>query len=128
MKLSTQEVNFGDCNVGSTKALSVQIHNLSDLPALITPYVTSTILSIKDQAERISIPARQTHSLDLDLVPLKINHKYRKQIRVDNLLNKENSQLLEVRAKIMDRHHVLFHSVYYKLQTPSSSNFLTFDW
>ncbi|XP_024373820.1 uncharacterized protein [Physcomitrium patens] len=127
VKLSTQELNFGDCNVGSTKASSVQIHNLSDLPALITPYVTSTILSIKSQAERVSIPARQTHSLDIDLVPLKINHKYRKQIRVDNLLNKENNQVLEVRAKIMDRHHVLFHSVYYKLQTPSLSNFITFD-
>ncbi|KAG0580510.1 hypothetical protein KC19_4G178800 [Ceratodon purpureus] len=127
VKLSTLELNFGDCNVGSTKASSVQIHNLSDLPALITPYVTSTILSIKSQAERVSIPARQTHSLDIDLVPLKINHKYRKQIRVDNLLNKENNQVLEVRAKIMDRHHVLFHSVYYKLQTPSASNFLIFD-
>ncbi|XP_024391254.1 uncharacterized protein [Physcomitrium patens] len=127
VKLSTQELNFGDCNVGSTKASSVQILNLSDLPALITPYVTSTVLSIKSQAERVSIPARQTHSLDIDLVPLKINHKYRKQIRVDNLLNKENSQVLEVRAKIMDRHHVLFHSIHYKLQTPSMSNFLIFD-
>lgn len=127
MQLSIQELNFGDCNVGSSKASSVQIVNLSDVPALITSYVTSTVLSFKSQAERVSIPERETHSLDIELVPLKINHKYRKQIRVDNLLNKENNQMLEVRAKIMDRHHVLFHSIHYKLSTPSMSNSLHFE-
>jgi hypothetical protein len=105
----------------------VQILNLSDLPAVVSSYVTSTIISLKSNAERVSIPPRETHSLDIDLVPLKTNLKYRKQIRVDNLFNKDNNQVLEVRAKIMDHHHVLFHSLFYKLKTPSSNNFLDFD-
>jgi hypothetical protein len=127
VKLSSLELNFGDCNIGSAKSSSVQILNLSDLPALVSSYVTSTIISLKSNAERVSIPPRETHSLEIDLVPLKTNLKYRKQIRVDNLFNKDNNQVLEVRAKIMDRHHVLFHSLFYKLKTPSSNNFLDFD-
>ncbi len=127
VKLSSLELNFGDCNIGSAKSSSVQILNLSDLPAVVSSYVTSTIISLKSNAERVSIPPRETHSLDIDLVPLKTNLKYRKQIRVDNLFNKDNNQVLEVRAKIMDHHHVLFHSLFYKLKTPSSNNFLDFD-
>ncbi|KAL2649598.1 hypothetical protein R1flu_017726 [Riccia fluitans] len=127
VKLSTPEINFGDCNIGSYKSASVEIINLSDLPALVTSYVTSTVLSFKSKAERVLIPPRQSYCLEIDLVPLKINLKYRKQITIDNFYNKENQQVLEVRAKIMDRHHVLLHSVYYKLRTPSTNNFLNFD-
>ncbi|KAL3702130.1 hypothetical protein R1sor_020152 [Riccia sorocarpa] len=127
VKLSTPEINFGDCNIGSHKSASVEIMNLSDLPALVTSYVTSTVLSFKSKAERVLIPPRQSYSLEIDLVPLKINLKYRKQITIDNFYNKENQQVLEVRAKIMDRHHVLLHSVYYKLRTPSTNNILNFD-
>lgn len=128
VKLSTPELNFGDCNIGSHKSASVDIMNLSDLPALVTSYVTSTVLSFKSNVERVLIPPRQSYRLDIDLVPLKINLNYRKQISIDNFYNKENQQVLEVRAKIMDRHHVLLHSLYYKLHTPSTNNFLNFDW
>ncbi|BBM97058.1 hypothetical protein MPTK1_1g02700 [Marchantia polymorpha subsp. ruderalis] len=127
VKLSTPELNFGDCNIGSHKSASVDIMNLSDLPALVTSYVTSTVLSFKSNVERVLIPPRQSYRLDIDLVPLKINLNYRKQISIDNFYNKENQQVLEVRAKIMDRHHVLLHSLYYKLHTPSTNNFLNFD-
>ncbi|CAM6083476.1 unnamed protein product [Calypogeia fissa] len=127
VKLSTPELNFGDCNIGSTKSATFEIINLSDLPALVTSCVTSTILSFRNKAERVLIPPRQSYSLDIDLVPLKINPKYRKQITIDNFYNKDNQQVLEVRGKIMDRHHVLLHSLYYKLRTPSTNNFLNFD-
>lgn len=128
VKLSTPELNFGDCNIGSTKSSTFEIINLSDLPALVTSCVTSTILSFRNKAEKVLIPPRQSYSLDIDLVPLKINPKYRKQITIDNFYNEDNQQVLEVRGKIMDRHHVLLHSLYYKLRTPSTNNFLNFDW
>lgn len=117
-------VNFGDTDVGTLKSAPVQIRNCSDLTAHVELRVVSKVLNcFRDE---IIIPPKQSIEVKLDIYPRKVNPDYRKQITVVNLLNRDNDQLLEVKSCNIDKNRVTFHSLFYRILTPTSSNFMDF--
>lgn len=89
------ELNFGDTDVGRVKHMDFVVNNKSDLPAKFQLGFISKILSSENGGE-VSIAARQSFSVKMKIYPRKVNPDYHKQVNVQNLLNRENDQILEV--------------------------------
>ena len=62
----------------------------------------------------------------VDLFIWNSNPEYRKQITVVNLYNRENDQVFNVCANNIDKNRVTFHSLFYRILTPSSTNFIDY--
>lgn len=60
------------------------------------------------------------------MVPRRTNPSYQKQVSVHNLLNPDNSQVCLIKAANVDTRGVAFHSLFYRLLTPTGGNFLEF--
>ncbi|KAJ3113489.1 hypothetical protein HDU96_003356 [Phlyctochytrium bullatum] len=119
-----KEINFGDTDVGTLKSAPLKITNLSELPAKVQlRFISKVLNSLKGI---IQIPPKQTMDVKIDIYPRKVNPEYCKQITVVNLLNRENDQIVEVRSNHIDKSRVTFHSLFYRILTPSSANFIDF--
>ncbi|ORX51768.1 hypothetical protein BCR36DRAFT_582810 [Piromyces finnis] len=115
-------VNFGDTNVGTLRSLPIKIYNRSDLSAKVEPRFISKVLNcIRGPYE---IPPRQSLEVKIDIYPRKVNPDYRKQITVVNHLNKSNNQNIEIQSTNIDKHGVTFHSLFYRIITSNSTNFI----
>jgi len=115
-------VNFGDTNVGTLRSLPIKIYNRSELSAKVELRFISKVLNcIRGPYE---IPARQSLEVKIDIYPRKVNPDYRKQITVVNHLNKNNNQNIEVQSTNIDKHGVTFHSLFYRIITSNSTNFI----
>eukprot|EP00741_Cyanophora_paradoxa_P003140 tig00000670_g3049.t1 len=117
-------LNFGDCNIGSRKTAKLQVQNLSDLPTSIAVRYDSKVVSVTPL--ELAIGPRQLGELDVAFCPLRVNPNYRKQIKVVNQRNRREHHIVEVAANNMDAHRVTFHSLFYKLITPTASNAIVF--
>lgn len=124
ISLAPRVVDFGMANVGARKSAQVAVTNHSELETRVMLRFVSKVLSM--YMDEIAVPARQTVELKMEFFPRRINDSYRKQITVMNLLNRDNDQILEVRARNVDLQRVSFHSLFYRILTPSGSNFLDF--
>lgn len=124
ISLAPRIVDFGMASVGARKSAQVAVTNHSELSTRIMLRFTSKVLSM--YMDEITVPARQTVELKMEFFPRRVNESYRKQITVMNMLNRENDQILEVRARNVDMQRVSFHSLFYRILTPSGSNFLDF--
>lgn len=122
--LSPKSVDFGEANVGTKRSEHIAVRNLSELTARVDVRFVSKVLST--YRDEVAIPALQTVELRLDLFPRRVNESYRKQVTVANLLNRHNDQIFEVRSKNVDRQRVSFHSLFYRILTPTGSNFIDF--
>ncbi|KAI8821376.1 uncharacterized protein EV422DRAFT_40284 [Fimicolochytrium jonesii] len=117
-------VNFGDTDVGTLKSAPILITNCSDLPARVElRFVSKVLNTFRDE---ILIPPKQSTEAKVDIYPRKVNPEYRKQLTVVNVLNRENDQHVEVRSTNVDQNRVTFHSLFYRILTPTSSNFVDF--
>ena len=117
-------VDFGTASVGARKTSHIAVTNHSDLGTLVAVRFVSKVLSMF--TDQVAIPAQQTVELKIDFFPRRVNESYRKQITVTNLLNRANDQIFEVRARNVDLQRVSFHSLFYRILTPSGSNFIDF--
>lgn len=117
-------VDFGMASVGARKSAQVAVTNHAELETRIQLRFVSKVLSM--YMDEIAVPARQTVELKMDFFPRRTNEAYRKQITVMNLLNRENDQIFEVCARNVDLQRVSFHSLFYRILTPSGSNFIDF--
>ncbi|WFD24306.1 hypothetical protein MEQU1_003005 [Malassezia equina] len=124
ISVSPRIVDFGLADVGARKTTHVAVTNHSELETRVLLRFVSKVLSM--YMDEIAVPARQTVELKMDFFPRRVNDSYRKQITVMNLLNRDNDQILEVRARNVDLQRVSFHSLFYRILTPSGSNFLDF--
>ena len=124
IEVSPKVVNFGDTDVGTLKSAPVAITNWSDMEAKVELRFVSKVLNCYRNV--LTIPPKQTIEVKIDIYPRKVNPDYRKQITVVNLLNRHNDQLVEVRSTNIDKHRVTFHSLFYRILTPTSTNFLDF--
>jgi hypothetical protein len=122
--VSPQCVDFGDTNVGTLKSLPLMITNQSELQAFVMLKFTSKVLNCYRQ--KIAIPPKQSMEIKLDIYPRKVNPEYKKQITLINLLNRENDKTIDVKAVNIDKNRVTFHSLFYRLITPHSTNFIDF--
>ncbi|KAJ3214313.1 hypothetical protein HDU67_001804 [Dinochytrium kinnereticum] len=124
IEVQPKEVNFGDTDVGTLKSAPLKIVNLSELPAKIElRFISKVLNSLKGV---IDIPAKQSTEVKIDIYPRKVNPEYCKQITVVNLLNRDNDQIVEVKSNHIDKSRVTFHSLFYRILTPSSANFIDF--
>ncbi|WFD33113.1 hypothetical protein MSPP1_004170 [Malassezia sp. CBS 17886] len=117
-------VDFGLASVGARKTAQLAVTNHSELSTRVMMRVVSKVLSMC--MDEVTVPARQTVELKMDFFPRRVNECYRKQITVMNLLNRHNDQICEVRARNVDLQRVSFHSLFYRILTPSGSNFIDF--
>ena len=102
----------------------ITVTNHSDLSTRIAMRFVSKVLSM--YMDEVVVPARQTVAMRIDFFPRRVNDSYRKQITVANLLNRSNDQIFEVRSRNVDPQRVSFHSLFYRILTPSGSNFVDF--
>ena len=124
IEVTPKVVNFGDTDVGTLRSVPIQIRNCSELAARVELRFISKVLNcFRDE---IIIPARQSIEVKLDIYPRKVNPDYRKQITVVNLLNRDNEQIIEVRSCNIDQQRITFHSLFYRIFTPTSTNFIDF--
>ncbi|OUM65110.1 hypothetical protein PIROE2DRAFT_7914 [Piromyces sp. E2] len=122
IEVQPKVVNFGDTNVGTLRSLPIKIYNRSDLSSKVELRFISKVLNcIRGPYE---IPARQSLEVKIDIYPRKVNPDYRKQITVVNHLNKSNNQNIEVQSTNIDKHGVTFHSLFYRIITSNSTNFI----
>ncbi|KAL1925437.1 uncharacterized protein VTP21DRAFT_320 [Calcarisporiella thermophila] len=119
-----KEVNFGDTDVGTLKSLPIDIVNRSELTARVEIRFTSKVLNCY-QGELV-IPPLQSIEVKLDLYPRKVNPDYRKELTLVNLQNRDNDQIIEVRSNNIDKKRVTFHSLFYRILTPTGSNYIDF--
>ncbi|KAJ3358833.1 hypothetical protein GGF32_009929 [Allomyces javanicus] len=117
-------VQFGDTDVGTLKSLPIKIHNLSDIAARVELSFASKVLSC--HRDDLAIAPRQAVEVKIDIYPRKVNPDYRKQITVMNLLNRRNDQIVEVRSTNIDKQRITWHSLFYRIMTPKSTNYLDF--
>ncbi|KAL5032177.1 hypothetical protein BDV3_000767 [Batrachochytrium dendrobatidis] len=124
IEVTPQLLNFGDTDVNTFKSLPIQITNCSELPARVElRFVSKVLNSFRGE---MTIHARQHIEVKIDIYPRKINPDYCKQITVVNLLNRENDHIVDVRSTNIDKHRVTFHSLFYHILTPTSTNFVDF--
>lgn len=76
--------------------------------------------------DEIEIGVGKTVDVKVDMVPRRTNPSYQKQVSVHNLLNPDNSQVCLIKAANVDTRGVAFHSLFYRLLTPTGGNFLEF--
>ncbi|KAI8615007.1 hypothetical protein BC830DRAFT_1124579, partial [Chytriomyces sp. MP71] len=124
IEVHPKELNFGDTDVGTLKSLPVTVSNMSDLSAKIEVQFTSKVLHC--YKGELVIPPRQSIEVKMDIYPRKVNPDYSKQITIVNLNNRENDQIVEVKSTHIDKNRVTFHSLFYRILTPTSANFLDF--
>ncbi|KAI9908764.1 hypothetical protein PsorP6_004051 [Peronosclerospora sorghi] len=119
-------LHVGDCNIGELKSTSCMLTNHSELPTVVKPLVTSKVISTVPNDDMMLGP-KQSTELKIEIIPRKINPNYSRLISIINMRNKSNVPQICVRSSNMDAHHVIYHSLFYKLLTQSKSAFLNFD-
>lgn len=119
-------LHLGDCNIGELKSSSCMLTNHSELPTVVKPLVTSKVISTVPNDEMVLGP-KQSTELKIEIIPRKTNPNYSRLISVMNLKNRTNIPQICVRSSNMDAHHVIYHSLFYKLLTQSKSAFLNFE-
>ncbi|KAI8076939.1 hypothetical protein BDF21DRAFT_453118 [Thamnidium elegans] len=124
VKVTPQVIDFGDTNVGTQKSFPIQIINQSDICAHVELVFESKVLNCT-QGELLMQP-KSTIEINLDIYPRKVNMVYRRQIKLKNYLNPDNDQIIEVSSTNIDKYRVTFHSLFYRILTPTGTNFLDF--
>lgn len=119
-------LHLGDCNIGELKSSSCILTNHSELPTVVKPIVTSKVISTVPNDE-MTLGPKQSTELKIEIIPRKTNPNYSRLISIMNAKNKSNIPQICVRSSNMDAHHVIYHSMFYKLITQSRSAFLNFD-
>ncbi|KAF4150516.1 hypothetical protein GN958_ATG00291 [Phytophthora infestans] len=124
--VSPSVLHLGDCNIGELKSSSCMLTNHSELPTVVKPLVTSKVISTVPNDDMMLGP-KQSTELKIEIIPRKTNPNYSRLISIINMKNKSNIPQICVRSSNMDAHHVIYHSLFYKLLTQSRSAFLNFE-
>ncbi|KAJ3395154.1 hypothetical protein HDU84_002728 [Entophlyctis sp. JEL0112] len=124
VEVSPRELDFGDTDVGTLKSLPITVFNRSELPGKIEVQFVSKVLQC--HRGEVLIPPKQSVEVKIDIYPRKVNPDYCKEVTVVNLYNSENNQVVKVKSTHIDKNRVTFHSLFYRILTPGSTNFLDF--
>ncbi|GET85492.1 hypothetical protein, conserved [Leishmania tarentolae] len=111
--VSQRSVNFGDCQVGQSKRLTLQIENRSPLQGKIVVQLRSKIIRIegvstpqkltgRELKEEFSIAPSASLPITLRITPQRVNPMYRKQLTIINASNPaEDRQVVNIEANNM---------------------------
>lgn len=109
--------DMGLCNVGEYRNVLLEVKNESELPALIYPWVESKTLEISEQQQEVRIPANDTKQIKIGYMAKSPDSDYLENVILINAYNTDNSKEIELKAKNVDTHQILLHSLFYKLIT-----------
>ncbi len=124
ISIAPKMIDLGEVQVGTRKSANISVTNMSELTARVDLRFVSKVLSM--YRDEVAIPARQTIELKVESFPRRVNETYRKQITVANLLNRQGDQIFEVRSRNVDKQRISFHSLFYRILTPTGSNYVDF--
>ncbi|KAJ1579083.1 hypothetical protein NDA12_003222 [Ustilago hordei] len=124
ISISPKMIDLGEVQVGTRKSANISVTNRSELTARVDLRFISKVLSM--YRDEVAIPALQTIELKVESFPRRVNETYRKQITVANLLNRQGDQIFEVRSRNVDKQRISFHSLFYRILTPTGSNYVDF--
>lgn len=124
VQVTPQFIDFGDTDVGTQKSIPVIINNLSEICAQVELVFESKVLNCAEG--ELLIQPKNSIEIKLDIYPRKVNSSYKRQIKLVNYLNRDNDQIIEVSSKNVDKNRVTFHSLFYRILTPTGANFLDF--
>lgn len=124
ISISPKMIDLGEVQVGTRKSANISVTNRSELTARVDLRFVSKVLSM--YRDEVAIPASQTIELKVESFPRRVNETYRKQITVANLLNRQGDQIFEVRSRNVDKQRISFHSLFYRILTPTGSNYVDF--
>lgn len=132
-----QEVNLGDCTIGSSKKGELTLKNLSEMPTSASISFQSKILrvvngqnkplSTDSKIPQVQIAPNSTVNLYLEIVPMRINPAYCKQITVVNHSNPANHGYVTLKSNNEDSNRVSLHALFYLVRTRHPSNTIYFD-
>lgn len=124
ISIAPKMIDLGDVQVGTRKSANISVTNRSELTARVDLRFVSKVLSM--YRDEVAIPALQTVELKVESFPRRVNETYRKQITVANLLNRQGDQIFEVRSRNVDKQRISFHSLFYRILTPTGANYVDF--
>ncbi|CBQ73331.1 conserved hypothetical protein [Sporisorium reilianum SRZ2] len=124
ISIAPKMIDLGDVQVGTRKSANISVTNRSELTARVDLRFVSKVLSM--YRDEVAIPALQTVELKVESFPRRVNENYRKQITVANLLNRQGDQIFEVRSRNVDKQRISFHSLFYRILTPTGANYVDF--
>ena len=123
-------MNLGDCTIGSSKKGEVSVRNLSEMPCSVALRFSSKILQVvepKAPDGRVVIPPMSHFNFVLEIVPMRINPGYLKQITVVNYTNRSNDMFVKLRSNNVDSNRVSLHALYYTVRSEHPSNTVSFE-
>lgn len=106
---------LGMCNVGEHRTVVLELHNASQLPAVVFPLVDSDVLDVAEQEVRI--PASETRQVRLGYLAKTEDAEYWDRVTLVNGYNIPNSQVMRIKSRNVDTQQILLHSMFYKLVT-----------
>lgn len=125
LRLASNEVHLGDCDVLVKYTASVIVMNCSDLPTLVTVSYVSQCVSTA--THHFSIGPHDTYALSLDFLPRQVNPSYHKEITFTNLRNPQGQDnVFTLRANCVDRQGISLHALFYKILAPGPTNEVDF--
>lgn len=124
ISIAPKMIDLGEVQVGTRKSANISVTNRSELTARVDLRFVSKVLSM--YRDEVAIPALQTVELKVESFPRRVNETYRKQITVANLLNRQGDQIFEVRSRNVDKQRISFHSLFYRILTPTGANYVDF--
>jgi hypothetical protein len=110
-----KQIDLGECNVGEYRSGAITIKNSSSVDSVILPIVESATITFSRRV--VKIKAWGSVTVPFDFVAHDVDASYSKLITLVNLRNPMQPAVVEVRAKNIDSHHILAHSMFYKLYT-----------
>lgn len=113
-------INFGDTQVGHSKKASVVIENKSPLPGCAIVQLRSKIISLgekrhseREQLELVELGGFSSRSIELVILPQRVNPTYRKQLTVVNKFNPEERFIVNIEANNMAPKETKLHDELY---------------
>eukprot|EP00050_Salpingoeca_kvevrii_P003835 m.235618 g.235618 ORF g.235618 m.235618 type:complete len:3290 (+) comp10891_c0_seq13:176-10045(+) len=121
IEASATEIDFGELTVGKLCHKTIDISNLSDLPATVVPTIRSKTVKCEPRSE-FEIPPHQSRTVRLSLTPTSADPDFSTLVAFRNKFTPLNAQHITIRAAIIDEHAHAEHSGLYSLSVTGSSN------
>ncbi|OMJ24929.1 hypothetical protein AYI70_g1251 [Smittium culicis] len=119
-------IDTGPISVGAVKNIYITVENLADIEAQFRCSLDSKIINCNHLP--VKIPPRDSVSIRIDIYPRRINPRYRKQINIVNLKNRNQPDLIvNIKSEHVDPGRMSFHNLLYKTTLNNrEQNFIDF--
>ncbi|OLY77721.1 hypothetical protein AYI68_g8243 [Smittium mucronatum] len=119
-------IDTGPISVGNVKSVDLVVQNMSDIESQFRCSLDSKIINCNHLP--VKIPPRGSVNMRIDIYPRRVNSRYRKQINIVNLKNRNQPDLIvNVKSQHIDPGRMSYHNLLYKtLLNNREQNFIDF--